>query len=114
MKKTTQGLIEMIIVRLNSISDADVVQRIFIEMAEAFRQPAYQLRSVRLCKSEQVENDWAIYLHHPAKKGDGKPGLAVSLAEMLRSVGLVHHTVWRSCDAGDIGEILDVFTSGHH
>ena len=111
MKKTTKGLTEMIIVRLNKISDGDAVQGIFLEMTAALKQPAYQPGSACLLRSASVENEWAIYLHHPEKEGEGKSDLAENLAGMLRSVGLVHRTIWKPCEVEDCNELLK---ESHH
>ena len=74
MKQKTEDLIEMITVRLYNIGDAHVVHEMLKEIAEKVQQPASSNRFVRLCKSEQVENDWAIYLQHPTTEKNGKNG----------------------------------------
>ena len=98
MKQTTDDLIEMITVRLYNIGDAHVVHEMLKQIAAKVHQPASPSRFFRLCKSEQVENDWAIYLHHPTTEKKGTTDLAISLAEMLRHIGLVNHTIWKPWD----------------
>ena len=95
MNQTTKGRIDMIVVRLNRIVDSHVVRELFTEMVE---QTALLHSSARLCKSEQVENDWAVWLHHPAV--EGKPAIVENLVEALGTLGIVHHTVWICCDPG--------------
>ena len=103
MKKATDDLTEIIIVRLNIVSDATVVQEILKNMTEVFRQPLHQLRSVMFYRSSLVENEWAIVLRCPSIEKDGKSDLAVSLTESLRRIGLVHHMVWKTFDVCDVG-----------
>jgi len=106
MKKITNEVIEMITVRLYSMGDTHAVQEILEEMTEAFKDPVSSHRSIRLYKSEEVENDWAIYLNHPATEKNKKSDLARRLVETLRSFGLVNHTVWKPCDTQEIDALL--------
>ena len=110
MKKTTEDLIEMVTVRLYNIDDTHIVHDILKNLAETFKEPADSYRSVKLCRNEQIENDWAIYIQHPLTERDGKKDnksdLAVSLAEMLRDVGLVNHSIWKPCDTQDINNLI--------
>lgn len=106
MKTNTDDLIEMITVRLNNYVDTHIVQETLKDLVDAFGQPGYRLRAARLYKSSQVDNDWAIYLYSPPDKRAVKSSLAISLADALRNLGLVHHTVWRPCDTDDLDEKL--------
>lgn len=105
MKTNTNELIEMISLRLNSYGDTHIFQEILNDLSDVFRQPGYPFRSARLYKSSQVDNDWAIYLRSPSAETGVKSSLAISLAEALRTVGLVHHTVWMPCDTSELNKI---------
>lgn len=96
---------EVITVRLNTCGDTLSFQGILKEVAK-LSSDSEGFDSIKLYKSELVENDWAIYLHYPGGKKDGKSSLVTRLAEALRSVGLVHHQLWRSCDTGDIDKLF--------
>lgn len=108
MKQTSDDLIEMITIRLYNIGDTHIVHDMLKELAETFKKKDASYQSIRLCKSEQVENDWAIYFKHPASTAmiNKKSDLAVRLAETLRDIGLVNHTVWKPCDTRDIDELM--------
>lgn len=94
-------LIGIITVRLNTCSDTQNFQAILKELAKA-AQHEPKAYSIRLLKSDQVENDWAIHLNYSVAEKEGKSSLAANFAEALHSVGLVHQELWRSCDLSDL------------
>lgn len=106
MKDRKDHLIEVITVRLNSCSTTHTFQEIVKDVMDSATQST-DFESIKLYKSEMVDNDWAIYLHSPMIEKDGKSSLATHLTESLRSVGLVHHKLWRSYDDASIGGLLE-------
>ncbi|MCG8641690.1 MAG: hypothetical protein MI862_18310 [Desulfobacterales bacterium] len=102
MKKTTQERLEMIIIRLNRIYPEERIKEIFKEAAKLFKESGYPVHRFSLCKSEQVENDWAVWLHCSETKEGMEPGGTEQLSRMLRSVGLIHHSIWKTCESVEI------------
>lgn len=98
MNETPDDMVEMICVRLNRTNDPNVVKNIVKDWADLLMQPSCQLQIAKLFKNRHVDNDWAIYLQFFPSEKDGKSIPAISLADALRTVGLVHHTVWHPCD----------------
>jgi hypothetical protein len=105
MNDSNNHLMEVITVRLNTCRDTQSFQGIMKEVAKLSSESS-EFDSIKLYKSELVENDWAIYLHYPAVEKEGKSSLAARLTEVLHSVGLVHHQLWRPCDIGDIDKLF--------
>ena len=83
MKKTTQERLEMIIIRLNRIYPEERIKEIFKEAAKLFKESGYPVHRFSLCKSEQVENDWAVWLHCSETKEGMEPGGTEQLSRML-------------------------------
>ena len=83
--------IEEVQVRLFDVNDGDIV-------IDAFKQLPQkgQLFQAGLYQSDTVANDWSIFFWKSNAKGiDAKCAEAIYLAESLRQIGLVHHSVWR-------------------
>jgi len=95
MKTKNDDCIEIITVRLNACGDTRAFQTVLQELLKASAEESEPV-SIELYKSEQVENDWAIHLRHPVAVRGGKSPLGINLAEVLHSVGLVHHKTWKS------------------
>lgn len=72
------------------------------ELKELFRELCFQVEADRekmvrftLYRNGLVENDWSIHLcwnseHKPAEKSE----LGLKLAELLRPIAMVDHTIW--------------------
>ena len=105
MNDSNDHLMEVITIRLNTCGDTHSFQGILKDVAELSSDSA-EFDSIKLYKSELVENDWAIYVHYPGVKKDGRSPFVTRLAEALRSVGLVHHQLWRFCDTGNIDKLF--------
>ncbi|MGD9826267.1 hypothetical protein [Desulfobacter sp.] len=101
MKKTAESRTEMIIVRVYSISETHALHEILKEISELSKTNENSHHAIFLCKNEHVESDWAVCFQNSAIEGHRKSVLATYVAEMLRSVGLVNHTVWKLYDARD-------------
>lgn len=95
MKPKNDDCIEVITVRLNTCGDSQIFQNVLQELAKISAEESDSV-SIELYQSEQVANDWAIHLRHPAAVRGGKSALGINLAEVLHSVGLVHHKTWKS------------------
>ena len=94
MDKNVEYLMEVITVRLNTSGDIQAFQEILRELAKASEEEL-KTAAVKIYKSEQVENDWAIYLWYPEVEKNGKSSLATNLTEAIHSFGLGHHKIWR-------------------
>ena len=103
MIAANRNRIEMITVRLNSGTE-EQFQKILRHVAEGVRLGKCQAQSVRFFRNEQIPNDWAIQLHYQTVENGKKSPLAIRLAEALRSVGLVNHTVWAPHSMNDTAE----------
>jgi len=103
MQTTHEGQVEVVVVRLKSVRDTDVVRRVFQEMTAELKQFPDALSSVMLCRSRLSENDWAFFLHHARSPGTGETVIGQKLAEALRSAGLVHRREWTPCLVHDAG-----------
>ncbi len=83
--------IEEVQVRLFDVNDGDIVIDAFKQLpqkGQRFQAGLYQ--------SDTVANDWSIIFWKSNAKGiDSKCAEAIYLAESLRQIGLVHHSVWR-------------------
>lgn len=98
---SSHGQVEMITVRLN-YGNTERFLEILRHVAEGVRMEKCQARSVSFLQNGQTPGDWAILMHYPAMQDGGKSPLAIHLAEALRSVGLVNHTVWIPCTVDGI------------
>ena len=105
MNNSNDHLMEVITIRLNSCGDTNSFQEILKDVAKLSFDSA-EFDAIKLYKSELVENDWAVFLHYRHVKKDGKSPLVTRLAEALRSVGLVRHQLWRSCDTTNIDTLF--------
>lgn len=95
MNTANDDFIEIITVRLNACGDTQTFQAVLQELAKASTDESGPV-SVKLYQSEQVENDWAIHLRYPAAAQGGKSPLGTNLADVLHSIGLVQHKLWKS------------------
>jgi hypothetical protein len=112
MKETAESQTEMIIVRVYSIRDTHAVHDILKEISELSKRKENCHRAIFLCKSEDVESDWAICFQNSAIEDHRKSVLAIYVAEMLRSVGLVNHTVWKLYDARNDRAVDELIKTG--
>jgi hypothetical protein len=84
--------IEVVQVRLFDIDDGPKVVGIFQRETGSSQPP---LRAA-LYQSPTIKNDWSICFWRDAAAGPETKSLeAVRCAELLRSIGLVDHSVWR-------------------
>ena len=87
--------IEEVQVRLFDVNDGDIVIEAFNQLpqkGQRFQAGLYQ--------SDTVANDWSIFFWKSNAKGiDSKCAEAIYLAESLRQIGLVHHSVWSRMEA---------------
>ena len=87
--------VEIISVRLSRDKDIVKVQDIF-RLIKTMDSGAMDPIDITLYVNNRVETDWSIHLYRdgtesPVQKSD----LGLSLAESLRSFGLVNHSVWK-------------------
>ena len=82
--------IEIVQVRLFDVNDGNLVMDAFHQIAR--ERPGSR---VNLYRSGTVSNDWSIYFWEPSFDGsDSKSSPATCLAESLRQLGFVNHTLW--------------------
>jgi hypothetical protein len=54
-----------------------------------------QYEAMVIYRNSLVENDWSIHLHwRTSRQPPGKTELGIKLANIVRSMGLVDHTIW--------------------
>jgi hypothetical protein len=112
MKKTAESQTEMIIVRVYSISDTHAVHDILKEISELSKRKEHRHHAIFLCKNEDIESDWAVCFQNSAIEDYRKSVLTTYVEEMLRTVGLVNHTVWKLYDARDDQAVDELIKTG--
>lgn len=82
--------IEIVQVRLFDVNDGNLVMDAFHQIAR--ERPESR---INLYRSGTVSNDWSIYFLGADPNGsESKSSEAVCLAENLRQLGFVNHTLW--------------------
>lgn len=87
--------VEIINARMADISACRELQHMFLDLQEQLDgEMHYQVRLV-VYRNDLVENDLSMHLHWTtAHRPTGKSELGIKLAELLRTLALVDHTVW--------------------
>lgn len=93
--------LEIISVRLSDPANQQAVQDIFAQANPELAKESGQAGHVELYINTKNETDWSIYLYRRQQAKDAaKTTLGLNIAEALRSLGLVNHTLWLRTQAG--------------
>ncbi len=87
--------LEIIRIRLFSLSDADQVTILFQQVKDKLEKIHDESMIISLLKNRNVENDWAVHLTHlkdPASKEVAN--LTILLTETFRTIGMVNRDMW--------------------
>ena len=87
--------VENISVRLSLSADNKSVGKIFRSISQNIAACVEEQVIPVAYRSAGVENDWSIHLYRNVKNGlPQKTRLGLTLAEELRTFGLVDHRIW--------------------
>lgn len=87
------NVLETVMVRLYDLNSAPLVKAVLLHLPIATTLAPIR---IDLFRNVAVQNDWQIQILRPAGRiiADKSP-FAASLAETLRPIGRVHHSIWK-------------------
>lgn len=87
--------IEIINARLAFPSDTAEAERLIADIRNSLMADEDKNVKLMIYRGLFVDSDWAIHLHRETPgKPSGRTGLGIRLAETIRSVALVDHSIW--------------------
>lgn len=87
--------IEIINARMAVDTDFKELERVFKEVRNGVMEGAEKNTRMVVYRCRFVETDWVIHLHRESHEPpDGRTGLGKELANMIRPMGLVDHSIW--------------------
>lgn len=87
--------VEIISVRLSLTADDKILKKFFCDTRHNIADVSEEQVDAIVYRNGFVENDWAIHLHRLSENRTPKKSrLGLTLAESLRSFGLVEHMIW--------------------
>jgi len=85
----------MITVRLAASTDCAEAQRLFSDIRKNIDADEDKRVHVVIYRGSMLESDWAIHLHHDTVGcPSGRTWLGITLADEIRRIALVDHSIW--------------------
>ncbi|WP_319523875.1 hypothetical protein [uncultured Desulfosarcina sp.] len=87
--------IEIINARIGATAAPSMLERLFQDIRESVSADTGTPVRVVIYRGRFVDGDWSIHLHHETEKPpSGKTTLGIELADILRPMALVDHSIW--------------------
>ncbi|WP_024334772.1 hypothetical protein [Desulfotignum balticum] len=104
--------VEIINARMNEVSNPRNLIRLFNQIRAHVAIRAGQRVQLVFFRNCLVENDWSIHLHWETQvKLSGRTELGIKLAEIVRPLALVDHSIWTEEWINDLEDPTQGFKS---
>ena len=94
--------VEIINARIAANANPWEMERLFLDIRNNVAADRKEAVRMKIYRSGNVDSDWSIHLHRETgERAPGRTGLGIKLADIIRPMALVDHSIWVEEDRRD-------------
>jgi len=97
--------VEIVNVRVAATTAPSTLEGLFGDIRRNITSGAEGVVRLVIYRGSLVDSDWAIHIHRETAEGPmGRTALGLELADVVRPVGLVDHSIWIEAEGSEVDE----------